>query len=214
MTSNWICLLSLPAVSRCPLWTLLFNVTGNRSGVLNQRECQTVERSVYLLHFTKLSQTAYSFMLIAARHCAMAVVVELLLERGPSKVGADARQRFFQKILQLYCTNVCIFNTKQVQICGEFQTKKWWEVTGLVKDSLKHKNRLCMFLNHCCREHFVCQSQATIQRESCEAQQLKANTLDAAYKLYQNAVPTFDDFGCSHLSPATCDVTVTVCFSL
>lgn len=80
-----------PAPSR--LWSDLFNVSANRSGVLNQRGCQTVERSVYLLSFTELSQTAHSFMLVGG-HCARVVEVELL-ERGPSITRANARRGFF-----------------------------------------------------------------------------------------------------------------------
>lgn len=55
--------------------------------MLNQRECQIVQHSVYHLHFTRRRQTAYSFMLIAG-HCARAVVVKTL-ERRLSKIGTD-----------------------------------------------------------------------------------------------------------------------------
>lgn len=74
---------------------------------------------------------------------------------------------------------------------------------GFSEDSLKHTQKKTL---HAFKS--LLQSSVTIRRDSLKLSSRKPNIFGAAYKLYQNAVPTFEDFGGSLRSsphfPATC----------
>lgn len=125
-------------MSRSPLRTLSLNATCNRSRALNQRECQTVERSVYRLHFTERGQTTCSLVLVAG-HCAA-----LCQWKAGEKAFQDRPRwkRFFENVVL-----VVLCNKKEVKICRNYRTKaKMWEFMRFSETSLKHQ-KLCTFLN-------------------------------------------------------------------
>lgn len=143
--------------------------------MLNQRECQIVQHSVYHLHFTRRRQTAYSFMLIAG-HCARAVVVKTL-DRRLSKIGTDGEAEVLREGCSVELYN--LFATqKKLKYIRKLQKNKNVAPHGILWRFLEaHTKKDFECLSHCCKaqwrsEEILWSSAAETQHVRCCLQAL------------------------------------------